>query len=218
MDWVSIWKDIVVGLLLAGAVAVWVSPTVWSMLFLTSHPMWARFWGPLIGPVIAIFSFVCSIGNVPLAAVLWNNGISFGGVVAFIFADLIILPILNIYRKYYGWKMAGFIFGSFYAAMVGGALAIEFLFQILGWVPLARSAQVVEAGIHFNYTTVLNIIFLGLAGSLFIRFLRTGGPQMLRMMERPKARTHTYVCPMHPQIQQCHPGRCTICSMELVSR
>ena len=74
----------------------------WQGFFLVDHPVLAKLWGPLIGPLVAMLSFVCSIGNVPLAAVLWNGGISFGGVVAFIFADLIVLPILNIYRKYYG--------------------------------------------------------------------------------------------------------------------
>jgi uncharacterized membrane protein YraQ (UPF0718 family) len=195
-----------------------VPPTFWAGLFLTQHPLWAKLWGPLIGPWVALVSFVCSIGNVPLAAVLWNNGISFGGVVAFIFADLLIIPILNIYRKYYGWKMMGFIFGAFYTAMVGGSLAIEFLFQAMGWIPEMRRAQVVEASIHFNYTTILNVIFVFIAGYLYLRFLRTGGPQMLRRMEGSKEGSHAFVCPMHPQIQQCHPGKCPICGMALVSR
>jgi uncharacterized membrane protein YraQ (UPF0718 family) len=102
MDWVAIWKDIVGGLLLAGALAVWVPKDFWKGFFLSSHPLLAKFWGPIVGPLVAIASFVCSVGNVPLAAVLWNGGISFGGVIAFIFADLIV--VLDIYRKYYGWK------------------------------------------------------------------------------------------------------------------
>src|SRR5579862_3032651 len=101
MDWVAIWKDIAGGLLLAGALAVWVPKDFWKAFFLSSHPILAKFWGPIVGPLVAIASFVCSVGNVPLAAVLWNGGISFGGVIAFIFADLIVLPILDIYRKYY---------------------------------------------------------------------------------------------------------------------
>ena len=95
----------------------------WQGLFLTDHPTAAKLWGPLIGPLVAVFSFVCSVGNVPLAAVLWNGGISFGGVLAFIFADLIILPILDIYRKYYGWTMAAFLFGTFYVTMALSGLA-----------------------------------------------------------------------------------------------
>lgn len=183
MDWAAVWKDIVGGLLLAGAIGAWVPNSFWQGFFLSSHPVVAKFWGPIIGPIVAILSFVCSIGNVPLAAVLWNGGISFGGVIAFIFADLIVIPILNIYRKYYGWRMSAFILTTFYAAMVGGALIIEFLFQALGLIPAARSARIVEASITFNYTTVLNVIFLIIAGLLLVRFFKTGGPKMLRMMD-----------------------------------
>src|SRR5439155_6634571 len=122
-------------------------------------------------------------GNVPLAAVLWNGGISFGGVLAFIFADLIVLPILNIYRKYYGWRMTAFLAVTFYAAMAGAALVVEALFGVLGLIPHERAAQVVEASITLNYTTVLNIGFLALAAILVWRFLGTGGPEMLAMMD-----------------------------------
>ncbi|HEV2686732.1 MAG TPA: permease, partial [Actinomycetota bacterium] len=115
MDWASIYKDIAIGLLIAGALAAWVPNSFWQSFFLVHHPVLAKIWGPLIGPAVSMASFVCSIGNVPLAAVLWNGGISFGGVVAFIFADLIILPILNIYRKYYGMKVTAFLFATFYA-------------------------------------------------------------------------------------------------------
>ena len=188
MDWVSIWKDIAGGLLLAGALAVWVPQEFWKTFFLASHPMLARFWGPVVGPLVAIASFVCSVGNVPLAAVLWNGGISFGGVIAFIFADLITLPILDIYRKYHGWKMMWFILATFYTAMFGGALAIEFIFQAAGWIPQRRSAQIVEAAVSLNYTTTLNLIFLILAAVMLMRFFRTGGPQMLRMMSQPQHR------------------------------
>ncbi len=183
MDWVSVWKDVAGGLLIAGALGAWVPNTFWQSFFLTSHPGLAKLWGPLVGPVVAILSFVCSIGNVPLAAVLWNGGISFGGVIAFIFADLIVLPVLNIYRKYYGMKVSFFLLGAFYAAMVAAALVVEFLFQILGLVPAGQTAQVVEASITFNYTTVLNILFLAIAVLLLWRFFRTGGPEMLRMMD-----------------------------------
>jgi uncharacterized protein len=182
MDWIAIWKDIAGGLFLAGALAAWVPKDFWKAFFLTSHPVLAKLWGPLVGPLVAIASFVCSIGNVPLAAVLWNGGISFGGVIAFIFADLIVLPILDIYRKYYGWKMMWFILATFYAAMAGAALIIEFLFQTAGWIPQQRKVQIVEASVTLNYTTILNMIFLIFAASLLVRFFRTGGPDMLRYM------------------------------------
>jgi len=185
MDWAAIWKDIAGGLLIAGALAAWVPEHFWEEFFLVHHPVIARFWGPLIGPVVAMASFVCSIGNVPLAAVLWNGGISFGGVVAFIFGDLIVLPILNIYRKYYGGRVSLFLLGTFYATMVGAGLIVEFLFETLGLIPGSRNAKVMEASVRFNYTTVQNILFLALAAVLVVRFLRTGGPQMLRMMNQP---------------------------------
>lgn len=182
MDWASIWKDIVGGLLIAGALGAWVPGSFWQSLFLTDNPLLATLWGPLAGPVVAVISFVCSIGNVPLAAVLWNGGISFGGVMAFIFADLIVLPILNIYRKYYGGKVSLFLLGTFYAAMVVAGLIIDLMFRGLGLIPGERNARVVEASIELNYTTVLNVVFLALAAVLVWRFLKTGGPEMLKEM------------------------------------
>jgi uncharacterized membrane protein YraQ (UPF0718 family) len=135
--------------------------------------------------VISLLSFVCSVGNVPLAAVLWNGGISFGGVIAFIFADLIIIPILNIYRKYYGRRMALYLLGVSYAAMALGGLLIGLLFKLLGIVPAHHAVIALQTGPTLNYTTVLNVIFLGVMALLGWRFLRTGGLEMLRMMERP---------------------------------
>jgi uncharacterized membrane protein YraQ (UPF0718 family) len=185
MDWASVWIDVFGGLLIAGALAAWVPDSFWRSLFLSSHHTLAEFWGPLIAPFVAILSFVCSIGNVPLAAVLWNGGISFGGVLAFIFADLIVLPILDIYRKYYGWRMAGFLLATFYATMAASGLIVEFLFKGLSLTPTQRNAKVEMANVHWNYTTVLNIIFLTGAAVLIWRFLRTGGLPMLRTMNEP---------------------------------
>lgn len=191
MDWASVWMDIVGGLLIAGALSAWVPNDFWQSFFLINHPTVAKLWGPLIGPLVAVISFVCSVGNIPLAAVLWNGGISFGGVIAFIFADLIVLPILNIYRKYYGLKMAGFLFVTFYAAMAVAALLVELLFAAFGLIPQQRNALVVEASISWDYTTWLNIAFLVLATYLIWRFVRTGGVPMLKMMNRSEGmRTH----------------------------
>ena len=139
----------------------------------------------MTGPVVGLLSFGCSIGDVPLAAVLWNGGISFGGVVAFIFADLIIVPILVIYRKYYGTKMMLFILATFYATMAGAGYLIELIFGTLGLTPAGRHAKVIEASIQWNYTSVLNIIFVVLAAALCYRFARTGGIPMLKMMGAP---------------------------------
>jgi uncharacterized protein len=182
MEWAAVIRDVVVGLLIAGAIGAWVPGSFWRHLFLTGHPLAAKLWGPVIGPVISVLSFVCSIGNVPLAAVLWNGGISFGGVVAFIFADLIIIPILVIYRKYYGTAMMLVILGSFYVTMVIAGYVVEFAFGGLGLIPAVRAAKVADTGVTWNYTTVLNIIFLTLAVALIVRFFRSGGARMLRMM------------------------------------
>jgi uncharacterized membrane protein YraQ (UPF0718 family) len=194
MDWAAVWMDIFGGLLIAGALAAWVPNSFWQGLFLQHHSTLATIWGPLVGPLVAILSFVCSIGNVPLAAVLWNGGISFGGVLAFIFADLIILPILNIYRKYYGRRMAAFLLVTFYATMAAAGLIVDLIFKVVDLVPTgARHAKVTEAGVTFNYTTVLNIIFLLLAAALIVRYFRKGGGiAMLRMMNAPIAGEHDH--------------------------
>ncbi len=185
MEWAAVIRDVTGGLVIAGALAAWVPESFWQSVFFTGHPLLAKVWGPLVGPLVSVISFVCSIGNVPLAAVLWNGGISFGGVVSFIFADLIIIPILIIYRKYYGTRAMLFIAGSFYVAMVIAGYLIEVIFGALGLVPGARIAQVVESHISLNYTTVLNAVFLALALVLVWRFVRTGGGSMLRMMGGP---------------------------------
>jgi uncharacterized membrane protein YraQ (UPF0718 family) len=236
MDWAAIWKDIVGGLLIAGALAAWVPESFWQGFFLVDHPLLAKLWGPLVGPLVAMLSFVCSIGNVPLAAVLWNGGISFGGVTAFIFADLIVLPILNIYRKYYGRRVTLYLLATFYVAMVAAGLIVEMLFSVLGLIPEDRNAKVIEGGVSLNHTTYLNIAFLVLAALLLNRFFKTGGPAMLRMMEAAPAEhgshgsaeapgaleanphdRESFVCPMHPEVHSDEPGRCPKCGMPLES-
>jgi uncharacterized membrane protein YraQ (UPF0718 family) len=185
MDWASVGGDIGIGLLISGAMAAWVPASFWNSFFLVDHPLAAKIVGPLIGPLVAAVACVCSVGNVPLAAVLWNGGISFGGVVAFLFADLIILPILDIYRKYYGWPVALRLAGMFYAAMVLAGYAVELLFGALGLVPAQRHALVRMAHLSWNYATCLDIAFGFLSVALFWRFAVTGGPKMLRMMSAP---------------------------------
>jgi len=186
MEWAAILRDLVAGLLIAGMAAAWIPEDFWQGLFLSDHPLAAKLWGPLVGPLVAVASFVCSIGNVPMAAVLWNGGISFGGVVAFIFADLLIIPLLLIYRKYYGARMAWLLFGTFYATMAGAGYVIEFVFGPLGLVPSGeRHASIGNDAVRWNYTSWLNIVFLALAAMLLWRFFRTGGRDMLAMMGGP---------------------------------
>ncbi len=192
MEWAAILRDLVIGLLAAGAIAAWVPDSFWRAFFFAGHPLAAKLWGPIIGPAVAILSFVCSVGNVPLAVVLWKGGISFGGVVAFIFADLIIAPILNIYRKYYGATMARFILVTFYAAMAIAGYLVEVVFGGLGLIPDRASAKIPDQGVAWDYTTWLNIAFFLLAAVLLIRFARSGGLPMLRMMNGAPDAAHDH--------------------------
>jgi uncharacterized protein len=195
MDWSSLLTDLLIGFLVAGILSVYVPETFWQAFFFKDNPTLAAIEGPLIGPLVAIFSFVCSIGNVPLAAVLWKGGISFGGVVSFIFADLIVLPLLNIYRKYYGWKVALYIFGVFYIAMAGRGYLVEILFSLLNIIPSNKNMEaVMMQGISLNYTTYLNIFFIIIAIILFIRFLTTKGMEMLKEMNVSEVPEETKKC------------------------
>ena len=188
MDIHAVYVDLGLGFLIAGALAAWVPSSWWQAFFLTGNPTLNEFWSPLIGPVISMLSFVCSVGNVPLAAVLWNGGISFGGVISFIFADLIILPILNIYRKYYGGRMSLYLLAVSYAAMAMAGFLVGGAFQLLGLAPTNHHVTVLETQPTWNYTTFLDIGFLLLMALLAWRFVTTGGIDMLRAhSRRPEA-------------------------------
>ena len=184
MDLNALYVDIGLGFLIAGALAAWVPNSWWQAFFLTNHPTLNEFWGPLIGPVISMLSFVCSVGNVPLAVVLWNGGISFGGVISFIFADLIILPIINIYRKYYGGRMSIYLLAVSYAAMALAGFLVGGTFQLLGLAPTNHHVTVFETQPAWNYTTLLDIAFLVLMAVMAWRFVTTGGLEMLRAHAR----------------------------------
>jgi uncharacterized membrane protein YraQ (UPF0718 family) len=192
MEWSAILRDLILGLLMAGAIAAWVPESFWQRFFFADHPVLSALWGPIVGPVVAVASFVCSVGNVPLAAVLWNAGISFGGVVAFIFADLLILPILSIYRRYYGTAMMLTLLGTFYAAMVAAGYLVELLFGTANLIPTHRNAMVMHTGTSWNYTAWLNIVFLVIAAALVVRFIATGGMPMLRMMGGSPSAKHDH--------------------------
>lgn len=192
MNWTMLWRDIGAGVLVAAALAAWVPGNFWQRLFLAGHPALAPVWGAVVGPLIAVASFTCSVGNVPLAAVLWNGGISFGGVASFIFGDLIILPILNIYRKYYGRRMTVLMAACFYLAMVAAALVVQALFALRGWIPQQHHVAAIRTAITFNYTSILDIVFGAVFVVLGIVFLRTGGPAMLRSMLDGQHDGHTH--------------------------
>jgi uncharacterized membrane protein YraQ (UPF0718 family)/YHS domain-containing protein len=188
MDLNAIYVDLGLGFLIAGALAAWVPNGWWQAFFLTNNPTLNEFWSPLIGPVISMLSFVCSIGNVPLAVVLWNGGISFGGVISFLFADLIILPILNIYRKYYGGRAALYLLAVSFVAIALAGFLIGGAFQLLGLAPTNHHVTVFETRPSWNYTTFLDIAFLLLMAVMAWRFITTGGMEMLRAhSHRPEA-------------------------------
>jgi uncharacterized membrane protein YraQ (UPF0718 family)/YHS domain-containing protein len=183
MDLASLWTDLALGMLISGALAAWVPDAFWRAFFLTGNPVGNELWSPLVGPIIAMLSFVCSVGNVPLAAVLWNGGISFGGVISFIFADLIILPILNIYRKYYGGRMSLYLLAVSYVTMAAAGLLVGWVFQAAGIAPPHHPVTVFEVRPSWGLTTALDLVFLALMGVLAWRFLSTGGLPMLWAME-----------------------------------
>lgn len=166
-DFTMLRVELIVGFLVAGLATTIVPLTFWKTLFLAGHGGWSAVENALIGPFIALISFVCSVGNVPLAAALWKSGITFGGVIAFIFADLISLPLLIIYRKYYGEKLALKMLGAFWAIMSLSGLVTEGVFHVIHQIP-SRHITMID-GRHFgwNATTVLNAIAIVLSGVIF---------------------------------------------------
>ena len=171
MEWRMLWKDLAAGFLIGGFVAAFVPDGVWQTLFLGHAPVGVRtIAGVLIGPVVAMLTFVCSIGNVPLAAVLWAGGASFGGVIAFLYADLIVLPLLDVYRRYFGWRMMAYMAAVFFVTMATAALIVDAGFQWLGWVP-DRSVDIRQRMTEFsiNDTFWLNLVAAALALYLFIQ-------------------------------------------------
>jgi uncharacterized membrane protein YraQ (UPF0718 family)/YHS domain-containing protein len=160
-------KELLIGYTVAGFLTVVVPMHVWNDLFATGHGFWTSVENVIVGPFIAFISFVCSIGNVPMAAALWHGGISFGGVVSFVFADLIALPLVLIYRKYYGLRLTLRLFLWFYAVIAVAGLLTQGLFSLLGWIPTTRPETIVTTHFQWNYTTFLNIVFLGVFAVLY---------------------------------------------------
>ncbi|MGH9066284.1 MAG: permease [Acidimicrobiales bacterium] len=161
-------KELLVGFLVAGFLAVVVPTSVWQALFVTGHGVWSSLENVALGPFLALISFVCSVGNVPLAAALWSGGITFGGTVSFVFADLITIPLLLIYRKYYGGGLTLRLLGVFWAVMSLSGLATEYIFQAAGLVPTGRPPLVVAATWRWNYTTILDLVALAAFAFLYL--------------------------------------------------
>jgi hypothetical protein len=160
-------RELVIGYVVAGFLAVTVPTSVWQAVFISGHGFWTSLENAVVGPFIAIISFVCSIGNVPLAAALWSGGISFGGVISFIFADLIAFPLLMIYRHYYGTRLMLRMLAVFWALMSTAGLITEGIFGAAGLIPTVRPTTIAPAHFSWNYTTYLNIVFLALFGLLY---------------------------------------------------
>jgi uncharacterized protein len=190
-DWEMLWKEIGGGFLIAGFIAL-LPMSFFNRLFVTDAPAAPRLLeNVVLGPVVAALSFVCSVGNVPLAAVLWAGGISFSGVIAFIYADLIIVPIVLIYRKYYGWPLTWRAVAIMFVAMSAAALAVDGLFAAAGLIPAHRPSidSIVSRGIGWNYTTVLDIVFAVVAAALFGLTTRRGARDPVCGMTVDRGRT-----------------------------
>jgi len=180
MDWSMLWKEILGGFLIAGFLATLMPHGWWEALFLQSGPPVVRLIeNALVGPIIAMISFVCSVGNIPLASLLWSHGISFGGVISFIYADLIVIPIIIIYAKYYGTRAAAWITGIFYASMVLAGIIVDLVFSALGLIPqgLRPPSAVEHAHIIWNYTSWLDLVALVFATWLLLLHLRSRDKQ-----------------------------------------
>ena len=166
MDAMMMWKEIVIGFLIAGFLMALVPENWWEKLFVAHGTGFARLVeNAVVGPLIAVGSFVCSIGNIPLASLLWSGGISFGGVISFIYADLIIIPLIFIYRKYYGTKAAIYITTILFLSMVSAGIIVDLLFAALGLIPVARPpSAIAQASFQWNYTTWLDFAAIILTG------------------------------------------------------
>jgi uncharacterized protein len=189
-DWRMLWKEITIGFVLAGFIGL-LGNDFFNGLFVQNAPSAPQtIENVLVAPVIAVLSFVCSVGNVPLAAVLWSGGISFGGVVAFLFADLIVLPIVAAYRKYYGWSFAWRITALMFVTMVLAALVVDALFDGLGLIPSGArpSRSDIFGSVELDYKLVLNLVGLVVFAALFSLTMRRGATDPVCGMRVDRAR------------------------------
>jgi uncharacterized protein len=192
-DWQVLWKEISLGFLLAGFIAQLGDGFFNGLFIKDAPPLVTAIENVIVGPIIAVLSFVCSVGNVPLAAVLWSGGISFAGVMAFIFADLIVLPIIAIYRKYYGWAFALRITALMFVTMVLAALAVDGLFSLFGLIPSGArpSRGDIFGSIQVDYKLFLNLLGLVVFAGLFWLTMRRGDTDPVCGMKVDRARAQT---------------------------
>ncbi|WP_178915455.1 permease [Natronomonas gomsonensis] len=182
-EWSMIWKDIIAGFLISGFVIVFVPQWVWNTLFIQGDGLLVTAENAIMGVIIAVLSFVGSMGNVPFAVALWGGGVSFAGIIAFVYADLITIPVLNVYRKYYGWKIMLYILGVFFVTMAFTGFLMELLFDALGIVPDLAGGETATEQTYFelNYTFYLNLIAFALSGFLLYVYRRgLGAPGQYR--------------------------------------
>ncbi|MCU4802088.1 permease [Halobacteria archaeon HArc-gm2] len=182
-EWSMLWKDVIAGFLISGFVIVFVPQWVWNALFLQGDGLLVSAENAVMGVAIAVVSFVGSMGNVPFAVALWGGGVSFAGVIAFVYADLITVPVLNVYRKYYGWKVMAYILGVFFVTMAFTGFLMEQLFDLLGIVPDLAGGQTATEQTYFelNYTFYLNLVAFALSGFLLFVYRRgLGAPGQYR--------------------------------------
>jgi len=182
-EWSMIWKDVIAGFLISGFVIVFVPQWVWNTLFIQGDGLLVTAENAIMGVAIAVLSFVGSMGNVPFAVALWGGGISFAGVIAFVYADLITIPVLNVYRKYYGWKVMLYILGVFFVTMAFTGFLMELLFDALNIVPDLAGGETATEQTYFelNYTFYLNLVAFALSGVLLYVYRRgLGAPGQYR--------------------------------------
>jgi uncharacterized membrane protein YraQ (UPF0718 family)/YHS domain-containing protein len=177
-DFIMMRKELIIGFMVAGLASTLVPIRVWQTLFLSGHGFFSALENVIIGPFIAFISFVCSIGNVPLAAALWQGGITFGGVIAFIFADLLAFPLVMIYRKYYGNKLALRLSLIFWFVMSLSGLITEGIFALLSQIPAHRVGAITATHIGWNSTTILNAIALIVLGTVYWLYKTKGLSEM----------------------------------------
>ncbi len=182
-EWSMIWTDVVAGFLVSGFVIVFVPQRVWNALFVQGNRLLMTAENAIVGVAIAVVSFVGSMGNILFAVALWGGGISFAGVIAFVYADLITIPVLNVHRKYYGWSVMLYIFGVFFVTMAFTGFLMELLFDALGIVPNLAGGETATEERYFelNYTFYLNLVAFALSGFLLYVYRRgLGAPGQYR--------------------------------------